>query len=131
MRRVSTPVARAALYARFSSTKQREASIEDQYRLLEQRAAKEGWKVVARYGDKAQSGQRADRPDYLRMLAAARQKEFDVLMVEALDRLARDLVEQERALRRLEFDGIRVVAGDYDSEQSGRELTRETLHRSR
>jgi site-specific DNA recombinase len=34
---------RVALYARYSSDKQREASVEDQLRLCEERAAKEGW----------------------------------------------------------------------------------------
>ena len=40
---------RAAIYARYSSDKQREASIEDQVRLCEERAAREGWVVHERY----------------------------------------------------------------------------------
>ena len=37
---------RVCIYARYSSDKQREASIEDQVRLCEERAAREGWKVA-------------------------------------------------------------------------------------
>ena len=39
---------RAALYARYSSDQQRAASIEDQFRVCRERAAREGWKVVGR-----------------------------------------------------------------------------------
>ena len=38
---------RAAIYARFSTQMQREASIEDQVRLCRERAEREGWTVVA------------------------------------------------------------------------------------
>lgn len=44
---------RVAIYARYSSDKQREASIEDQIRLCEERAAREDWKVVQTYSDRA------------------------------------------------------------------------------
>jgi site-specific DNA recombinase len=44
---------RVALYARYSSDKQREASIEDQIRLCAVRAAREGWKVIQHYTDHA------------------------------------------------------------------------------
>jgi site-specific DNA recombinase len=40
---------RGALYARYSSDRQREASIEDQIRLREERAAREDWKVVQHF----------------------------------------------------------------------------------
>lgn len=117
---------RAALYARVSSSKQREESIEDQFNALEARAAKEGgWDVVAKFADRAVSGSRADRPEYQRMLAAAKRREFDVLLLWKLDRFARDLVEQERTVRRLEFDGLRLVAMDgYDTAQKGGKVHR-------
>ena len=37
---------RAALYARYSSDNQREASIEDQFRLCREHAARERWQIV-------------------------------------------------------------------------------------
>ena len=43
----------AAIYARYSSEHQREASIEDQYRNCERRAEKEGWTITHRYKDQA------------------------------------------------------------------------------
>src|SRR5579859_5889445 len=52
------------------------------------------------------------------MLAAADRREFDVLMVDDLSRLARDQVESERVIRRLEFRGLRLIAvsDGYDSQ---------------
>ncbi len=47
---------RCALYARYSSDQQRAASIEDQFRVCRERAARESWKIVGAYKD---SGERA------------------------------------------------------------------------
>ena len=47
---------RAALYARYSSDLQREASIEDQFRICREHAEREGWTVSATYRDAAISG---------------------------------------------------------------------------
>ena len=40
---------RVALYARYSSDNQREASIEDQFRICREQAKREKWKVVGTY----------------------------------------------------------------------------------
>ncbi len=40
---------RAAIYARYSTDKQREASIEDQYRNCEKYAQREGWAIIKHY----------------------------------------------------------------------------------
>ncbi|TIW92608.1 recombinase family protein, partial [Mesorhizobium sp.] len=47
---------RVALYARYSSDSQRDASIEDQLRLCREQAAREGWSVVGTFEDAAISG---------------------------------------------------------------------------
>ena len=41
-----------AIYSRFSSQLQREASIEDQERLCRERAAREGWTVAEAFADR-------------------------------------------------------------------------------
>lgn len=54
-------------------------------------------------------------------------RRFDVLLVESLDRLSRNLVEQETVIRRLEHRGIRIigVSDGYDSASgTGRKLLR-------
>lgn len=117
---------KAAIYCRYSTDMQREASIEDQARNCEQLADREGWGIGARYEDKALSGTRIDRPGYQRMLTDAKARHFDVLLVDDLSRLARDSVENEQTLRRLEHWGIRVigVCDGYDSSSKSRKVQR-------
>ena len=47
---------RCALHARYSSDQQRAASIEDQFRICREHAAREGWKIAGAYRDAAVSG---------------------------------------------------------------------------
>lgn len=44
---------KVALYARYSSDNQRDASIEDQLRLCRARADRKSWKIVDSYTDRA------------------------------------------------------------------------------
>lgn len=119
---------RAALYGRYSTDKQREASIEDQARVCRARAEREGWDVAIAHSDDGVSGSVpvARRPGGARLLADALAGRFDVLLLEGLDRLSRDLVEQEQIVRRLEHRGIRIVgvSDGYDSTHAGRKLHR-------
>lgn len=116
----------AVTYARYSSDQQRSSSIEDQERNCRRRADAEGWSIAARYADKAISGSDNQRPQYLAMLKAAARGEFDVLILDDLSRLTRDSVEQETVIRRLEFQGIRVIATSdgYDSQSKSRKIQR-------
>lgn len=125
---MTTSHLRAASYSRYSSDNQRDTSIEDQERLTAARAAAEGWEVVARFSDCEIS---ASTPMALRqggkaMLAAAARGEFEVLLVEGLDRCWRDIVDQEQTIRRLEHQGIRIVgvSDGYDTRHEDRELSR-------
>lgn len=115
---------RAALYARFSSNMQREASIIDQFRNLERYAEQEGWQVVARFEDQAISGSKNDRPGYQAMLAAAKRREFDVLLVDDLSRLSRDEIEFKQTVRRFKFAGLRVigVSDGFDTNAKGHKI---------
>lgn len=111
---------KAAIYARYSSEGQRATSIEDQERNCRRRAEAEGWPIAHVYADAAISGAKADRPQYQAMLRAAQAREFEILVVDDLSRFARDSVEQESTIRRLEFHGLRIVAvtDGYDSATS-------------
>jgi site-specific DNA recombinase len=117
---------RVAAYARYSSDLQRESSIDDQVRNCRRRAAADGWEIATIFADKAITGTNANRPAYQRMLAAAARQEFDVLVVDDLSRFSRDSVEQERAIRRMEFQQIRIVSASdgYDSTSKARKMHR-------
>ncbi len=109
----------AIVYARFSTDKQSDSSIDDQTRICRARADALELNVVAVHADRAVSGASCvqDRPGGRAMLADALAGRFSVLFVESLDRLSRDQVEQETIVRRLEHRGIRIigVSDSYDT----------------
>lgn len=119
---------RAALYARYSTDLQRPTSIEDQVRLARARADSANLEVVAVHSDEGVSGSVPieRRPGGRALMADAAAVRFDVLILEALDRFSRNLVDQERVVRRLEFNGVRIigVVDGYDSATEGREMMR-------
>jgi|SRR5580700_1482939 len=100
---------RAALYARFSTELQRKESIDDQYRACERVAAAAGLDVVQRYRDESISGGTAERPGYQALLAAARRREFDVIIVEDLSRLWRARAEFGQRSAELEDLNVHLV----------------------
>lgn len=113
---------RARIYARFSTDKQREASIEDQLSADRALAERLGAFVTGVYADRAISGQRQDRPEFLRMLADARAGEFDLLVLWDLKRLSRG-EDMPQLLAQLQFMGVRIVTCDgFDSQQEGSDL---------
>lgn len=108
---------RAALYARYSTEKQSEASVDDQFRVCERIAERHGFEQVTRFSDAAISGGTVHRPGYQSMLAAARRREFDVIVAEDTSRLWRNLAEQSPRLAELADIGLHVVTHDLDTRQ--------------
>src|SRR5215470_9464652 len=100
---------RAAIYARYSSELQRDASIEDQIRTCKARIEREGWTLTATYTDRAQSGASRLRPGYQKMLEDARKAEFDVVVAEALDRLSRDQEDVAALYKHLSFADVKLL----------------------
>jgi site-specific DNA recombinase len=100
---------RVALYARYSSDNQREASIADQVRLCRLFATREGWRVEEEYSDHAMSGATLLRPGFQALMRDALRKRFDIVLTESLDRLSRDQEDTAGLFKRLTFLGIRVI----------------------
>ena len=100
---------RAAIYARYSSENQRDASIEDQVRQCRARIKQEGWQEAEVYSDPAISGATTLRPGYQKMLEDARAGCFEVLVAEALDRLSRDQENIAGLFKQLSFAGVRLI----------------------
>ena len=100
---------RAAIYARYSSDNQRDASIEDQLRLCREHAQREGWQVVESYTDHAVSGASLLRPGVQALLSDAQSGRFDVVLAESLDRLSRDQEDIAGVYKRMHFTDVRMV----------------------
>lgn len=103
---------RVAFYGRFSSDKQKDSSIDQQYRNCEGFADREGWIIAQRYEDRAISGSKGEegRPGYKQMLADLKAKVFDVLLVDDMSRLSRDSDEANKTRKRFLFHGARLIA---------------------
>ena len=99
----------AAIYARYSSDLQREASIEDQNRICRERAAREGWSVYKYYSDHGISGASLIRPGIQKLLQDALEGRFEIIVTESLDRLSRDQEDIAHIFKRINFAGGRIV----------------------
>jgi hypothetical protein len=99
---------RAVIYARYSSEGQREASIDDQVRNGRRLCDDKGWQVVEIYADRALSGASPLRPGFQKLMADARDRTFDVVVAEGLDRLSREQVTTAMLFRHLSFLGIMI-----------------------
>jgi DNA invertase Pin-like site-specific DNA recombinase len=100
---------RVALYARYSSDHQRDASIEDQLRLCREHADRQGWEVVDSYSDRAISGASLIRPGIQELMHDSHAGRFDIVLAEAMDRLSRDQEDVAAVYKRLMFAGVKIV----------------------
>ena len=121
---------RCAIYTRYSSDMQREASIEDQERRCREYAQQQAWSVVEEHvvADRAISGASvAGRSNFLRLMEAAKRKQrsFDTLLIYDTGRFSRDLPDLLRNIDILKYHGVNVlsVAEGIDSAQpTGRQM---------
>ncbi|MGR3704072.1 recombinase family protein [Sulfitobacter sp.] len=100
---------RAAIYARYSTDLQSDASIDDQHRLCARLIAGNGWREAETYADRAISGSSHLRPAYQRLLEDARNHTFDVVVAEGLDRISRDQEHTAAFFKQMRFQGIPIV----------------------
>ena len=106
---------RCAMYTRYSSLLQRDASIEDQERRSRELAEQRAWAIVEEWviADRAISGASvAGRDGLLRLIDAAKQKNkpFDCVLIYDTSRFARDLPDLLRSIDTLKFYGVDVVS---------------------
>ncbi len=100
---------RAVIYARFSSDKQSEGSIEDQVALCRAFCERENFRVVGVYDDRAISGaSTVNRAGWLKLMRDANADKFDVVVAEALDRISRDQEDLAGIYKRLRFKQIEI-----------------------
>ena len=101
---------RFAIYARYSSDRQSERSIDDQIRLCRERIVKEGGSHTKSYTDYAISGGSVvNRPGIHTLMADAAAGRFDVLVAEALDRISRDQEDIAAVFKRLRHHGVAML----------------------
>jgi DNA invertase Pin-like site-specific DNA recombinase len=81
-----------------------------QTRELRQFADARGWQIVGEYVDAGVSGAKDSRPELNRLMADAKRRRFDVVLVWKLDRFGRSLRHLVNALAEFESLGIAFVS---------------------
>ena len=102
---------RAVIYARYSSDRQKEASIEQQTRDCMEYINRMGYELIKIYSDSAKSASKniEKRSDFLKLIEDSANGEFDVVVSYALDRISREehggFYEYEKVLNE---NGVRI-----------------------
>ncbi|MDP9049506.1 MAG: recombinase family protein [Acidobacteriota bacterium] len=113
------PHLRVVLYARVSGEEQKHGhNIDSQIEELKQFAEQRGWSLVDQYRDEAWSGALLARPGLDRLRDDAGKKLFDAVLINDVDRLARDVTHLGVIKRDLERSGVRVIFRKIPSENS-------------
>ena len=104
----------AVIYARYSSDKQTEMSIEGQIAECKKYAADNDMFIVREYIDRAFSATTDKRPDFQRMIADSEDSSFDTILVYQLDRFSRDRLDSGYYRKILRSHGVRVISVKED-----------------
>ena len=104
----------AVIYARFSSSSQREESIETQVRECTEYSKAHGLSVIKVYEDHAKSARTASRPAFQRMIRDAEKGLFTDLVVYTLDRFARNRIDSAMYKQRLGKAGVKIHYAKQD-----------------
>lgn len=106
----------AAIYARYSSHAQNDASIEQQIDECQEYARQHGYKIVGVYADRAMSGRSDRRPEFQKMMRAAEKREFQIVLAYKSNRISRNMLHALSYEDKLAQHGVNVV---YCKEEFG------------
>lgn len=120
---------KAVIYARFSSDRQREESVEGQIRECKEYAQRENISIVNIYIDRATSASKDTdkRLDFLRMIKDSEKGLFDAVLVWKLDRFARSRYDSAHYKHILKKSGVRVISATENISDSPEGIILESM----
>lgn len=98
------------IYARYSSDRQTEQSIEGQLKECYAYAERYGYNVMREYIDRAISGTTDRRAEFQQMIEDSAKKTFQGVLVYQLDRFARNRYDSATYKAKLKKNGVRVLS---------------------
>ena len=98
------------IYARYSSEKQTEQSIEGQIRVCREYAERNNFTVINEYIDRAVSGKSDNRPQFKQMIKDSSKKLFNGVIVYKFDRFSRKRKDSALYKEILQKNGVRVFS---------------------
>lgn len=107
---MSKDIINVVIYARFSSSKQNETSIEAQLKECYEYCRRNNYNVVDEYIDRALTAKTDNRPDFKRMIADSNEKRFEGIVVYQLDRFARNRQDSVTYRAILKKNGVKVLS---------------------
>lgn len=112
----------AVIYARYSSSAQNDASIEQQVDKCQEYAKLKGFTITETYADRAVSGRTDKRPEFQRMMKDAEQQQFSYVISWKSSRMGRNMMEAMMNDAQLRDCGVRClyVEEDFDDTAAGR-----------
>lgn len=111
------------IYARYSSSAQRAASIPEQIKVCKEYAERNQYTVFKVYKDEALTGKNDKRPALQQLLKECPKKLFDAVIVYAIDRFGRNLRQSLDNAEKIERDnGILLLSAteNFTNDPSGR-----------
>ena len=100
----------AVIYARYSSSGQREESIEGQLRECKDYAMRMNLNVIGEYCDPALTGTSDKRPEFQRMVKDSARGQFTVVIVWKFDRFARNRYDSAIYKAKLKKNNVKVIS---------------------
>lgn len=118
----STQPIRVVIYARYSDSKQTENSIEGQLKTCKEYIQRMGYVLVREYCDRAKTGRNDDRDGFKLMLLHSKEDRFDKVIVYALDRFGRNILQCLLNEKALNDNGVEVESATelFDNSPQGR-----------
>lgn len=101
----------AAVYARYSTDLQNDMSVDDQITYCRNLSRRAGFEIDEQFikFDRAKTAATMfERDGLLSLMKDIRERKFDVIICECLDRLSRDKEDLEHIFKRCEFNGIKI-----------------------
>ncbi len=117
----------AVIYARFSSSNQREESIDAQIRICRDYAKQKGLNIIACYTDYAKSATTADRDSFQQMVKDSGDGNFKYIIVHKLDRFSRDKYDSVVYKRKLRNNGVRLLSVSENLDDSPESIMLESV----
>ena len=103
-------LSKGVIYARYSSDKQRDESIEGQIRECKAYAEREGIIITHIYTDRALSARTDHRPEFRQMIDDAKKHNFEYVIVYQLDRFSRSREDSALYKAVLKRNGVKVIS---------------------
>lgn len=112
LRMVDDTSLKAVAYCRFSSSNQREESIDAQLRAITRYIENSDgkYRFIDQYIDMALTGTNTDRPNFQRMLEDAKKGLFDVVIVHKMDRFSRNVRDTLNIESELAQYGVKIIS---------------------